>query len=314
VFGKHNLHSNKRGKRSFFKKETKKANRMEKIFNILLSDRTKEASEKVILTIAIISFIVHLIIILLVHLNLIHIESNLISSPIAAIYTPFSFILVYEVYLLIYYLPRSITIYVGKQYEIITLIIIRRLFKDLANLNLSSAWFETKSDLQFTYDVFASIILFYFISVFYKSIKKRETPVAGVQENLQENIKYFVLIKKGIAALLVPVLLMIAISSFYMWSVSELSFKNINSVFFDEFFTILIIADVMLLLTSFFYSDKFHKIMRNSGFVISTILIRLSFSVDGLVNTVLIIGAVSFGLLMNLIHNQYEKNAQDQKF
>jgi hypothetical protein len=297
-----------------FKKETKKANRMEKIFNILLSDRTKEVSERIILTIAIISFIVHLIIILLVHLNLIHIESNLISSPIAAIYTPFSFILVYEVYLLIYYLPRSITIYVGKQYEIITLIIIRRLFKDLANLNLSSAWFETKSDLQFTYDVFASIILFYFISVFYKSIKKRETPVADVQENLQENIKYFVLIKKGIAALLVPVLLMIAISSFYMWSVSELSFKNINSVFFDEFFTILIIADVMLLLTSFFYSDKFHKIMRNSGFVISTILIRLSFSVDGLVNTVLIIGAVSFGLLMNLIHNQYEKNAQDRKF
>ncbi|MFZ4476353.1 MAG: hypothetical protein ACOYPR_14250, partial [Saprospiraceae bacterium] len=90
---------------------------MEKIFNTLLSDRTKEVSERIILTIAIISFIVHLIIILLVHLNLIHIESNLISSPIAAIYTPFSFILVYEVYLLIYYLPRSITIYVGKQYE-----------------------------------------------------------------------------------------------------------------------------------------------------------------------------------------------------
>jgi hypothetical protein len=287
---------------------------MEKIFNLLLSDRTKEASEKVILSIAIISFIVHLIIILLVHLNLIHIESNLTSSPIAAIYTPFSFILVYEVYLLIYYLPRSITIYVGKQYEIITLIIIRRLFKDLANLNLSPEWFENKSDLQFTYDVLATVILFYLIAVFYKSIKKRDAPAPGNQEDLQNNIKYFVIIKKGIAALLVPVLLIIAISSFYMWSISELSFKNINSVFFDEFFTILIIADVMLLLTSFFYSDKFQKIMRNSGFVISTILIRLSFSVDGLINTVLIISAVSFGLLMNLIHNQYEKNAQDHKF
>lgn len=287
---------------------------MEKIFNLLLSDRTKEASEKVILTIAIISFIVHLFIILLVHLNFIHIESNLISSPIAAIYTPFSFILVYEVYLLIYFLPRSITIYVGKQYEIITLIIIRRLFKDLANLNLSSAWFEINSDLQFTYDVFASIILFYFIALFYKSIKKKEAAVTSTHENLQENIKYFVLIKKGIAALLVPVLLIIAIYSFYMWSVSRLSFKSINSIFFDEFFTILIIADVLLLLTSFFYSDKFHKIMRNSGFVISTILIRLSFSVEGLINTVLIISAVSFGLLMNLIHNQYEKNEKDRKF
>lgn len=287
---------------------------MERIFNILLSDRTKEVSERIILTIAIISFIVHLFIIMLVHLNFIHIESNLVSSPIAAIYTPFSFILVYEVYLLIYYLPRSITIYVGKQYEIITLIIIRRLFKDLANLNLSSAWFEINSDLQFTYDVLASVILFYFIALFYKSIKKKETTVTGVQENLQENIKYFVLIKKGVAALLVPVLLIIAIYSFAMWSISKLSFKSINSIFFDEFFTILIIADVILLLTSFFSSDKFHKIMRNSGFVISTILIRLSFSVDGLINTILIISAVTFGLLMNLIHNQYEKNAQDNKF
>ncbi len=287
---------------------------MERIFNILLSDRTKEVSERIILTIAIISFIVHLFIIMLVHLNFIHIESNLVSSPIAAIYTPFSFILVYEVYLLIYYLPRSITIYVGKQYEIITLIIIRRLFKDLANLNLSSAWFEINSDLQFTYDVLASVILFYFIALFYKSIKRKETTVTGVQENLQENIKYFVLIKKGVAALLVPVLLIIAIYSFAMWSISKLSFKSINSIFFDEFFTILIIADVILLLTSFFSSDKFHKIMRNSGFVISTILIRLSFSVDGLINTILIISAVTFGLLMNLIHNQYEKNAQDNKF
>jgi len=75
-----------------------------------------------------------------------------------------------------------------------------------------------------------------------------------------------------------------------------------------QFFTILILVDVVLLLLSFFYTDQFHKIIRNSGFVISTILIRLSFGVDGLMNDVTIILAVVFGVLIIAIHNGYEKN------
>jgi hypothetical protein len=63
-------------------------------------------------------------------------------------------------------------------------------------------------------------------------------------------------------------------------------------------------------LLSFFYTDSFHKIIRNSGFIISTILIRMSFGVTGLMNTVLIVTAVLFGLLILLIHNQYEKHLE----
>jgi hypothetical protein len=47
--------------------------------------------------------------------------------------------------------------------------------------------------------------------------------------------------------------------------------------------------------------------MRNSGFVISTILIRMSFGVSGLISTVLIVAAVLFGLAIIKIHNKYEK-------
>jgi hypothetical protein len=92
-----------------------------------------------------------------------------------------------------------------------------------------------------------------------------------------------------------------------------LEFTNINNVFFDEFFNILIIIDVLLLLASFFYSDKFYKIMRNSGFVISTILIKISFSSDGMIGNTLIISSVIFGYLMLIIHNLYEKNAVPNK-
>ena len=84
---------------------------LEKLYQKLLSEKTKDKSEKVILWIALVSFIIHLVIIGLIHFNIIGIQepSNLLKNPIAAIYTPFSFILVYEVYLLIYYLPKSKT-------------------------------------------------------------------------------------------------------------------------------------------------------------------------------------------------------------
>lgn len=87
-----------------------------------------------------------------------------------------------------------------------------------------------------------------------------------------------------------------------------LVFETINNLFFDEFFTVLILVDVVLLLISFFYTDKFHKIIRNSGFVVSTILIRMSFGVSGLISTILIVLAVLFGLAIIIIHNKFEKN------
>jgi hypothetical protein len=70
---------------------------------------------------------------------------------------------------------------------------------------------------------------------------------------------------------------------------------------------------VVLLLFSFFYTDQFHKIIRNSGFVISTILIRMSFGVSGLISTVLIVVAVLFGLAIITIHNKYEANPLPEK-
>ena len=87
------------------------------------------------------------------------------------------------------------------------------------------------------------------------------------------------------------------------------SIKDVNKIFFDDFFTILILIDVLLLLFSFLHTDKFSKVIRNSGFIISTILIKLSFGAEGILNTILIVVAVSFGIVILSIHNQYEKIA-----
>ena len=284
------------------------------LFQKLLSDKTRTTTEKIILNIALLSFFVHLLIIYLLKFNVIEFSSDteLLNNPISAIYTPFSFILIYEVYLLIYYLPKSFTTYITKQYEIITLIIIRKLFKDLSSLELSSNWFEIKGDLQFTYDLIASLLLFFFIYLFQKQGKKKVKQLV----NLNLDIEKFVKKKRLIAVILVPLFLFMALDTLLKWSngmsitTNEFpSLESINNLFFDQFFTVLILVDVVLLLISFFYTDQFHKIIRNSGFIISTILIRMSFGVSGLINTILILVAVLFGLAILTIHNKYEKNS-----
>ena len=289
----------------------------EALFQKFLSEKNKEKSERIILNVAIISFIVHLLIIGLVNFNFIQIDepSNLLENPIAAIYTPFSFILVYEVYLLIYYLPKSTSIYVSKQYEIITLILFRRLFKDLSDLKLQADWFHNKSDLQFTFDLITAIVLFYLIYLFHVYRRKINKSLI-LKEPYSERISKFINIKKWIAIMLVPILVFISFYSLIHWSfglfqvgaTETISFKNINNIFFEQFFTILIITDVFLLLFSFFHTDDFHKVIRNSGFIISTILLRISFSVDGIINNLLIVTAVVFGLIIILIHNKFEKH------
>jgi len=283
------------------------------LFNRLLSENTREKVEKVILYIALLSFFIHLAAIYLLKFGFLDLslDSELLKSPISAVYTPFSFILIYEVYLLIYYLPKSFTTYITKQYEIITLIIIRKLFKDLSGLELTANWFEIKGDLQFTYDLVASLLLFYLIFLFQKEGKQKIVQETGIKPAIEGFVKK----KKLIAVVLVPLFFFMALYTIINWSTGfsfssdELApFESINNLFFDEFFTILILVDVVLLLISFFYSNQFHKIIRNSGFVISTILIRMSFGVSGLISTILIVTAVLFGLAIIAIHNKYEKN------
>ncbi len=288
----------------------------ELLYAKLLDEKTKKLSEKIIINIAIISFILHLAVIALNDLNLLGngISGDMFTNPISAIYTPFSFILVYEVYLLIYYLPKSMTIYIGKQYEIIMLIVIRRLYKDLSNISLDGNWFESSENLQFVYDIGATVILFFLIHFFYRMNKFRVRKLLKLTETKPELIR-FIKLKKAIAVFLVPTFLIIAFFNVYKWGVQVSEFSqglvsglDVNSVFFDDFFTVLILVDVLLVLFSFAHTDKFNKVIRNSGFVISTILVKLSFSVTGLQNVLLIIAAVGFGVVILWIHKLFEQN------
>lgn len=271
----------------------------------VFSSSNQKKIEIATLWLSVIGFIIHLILIYAKKFNWFHIpfEANLLIDPISAIYTPFSIILVYEIYLLVVNLPRSFTNSVSKQFEIISLILIRRIFADIPQIDLKANWLNTPENLQLICDVFGVLILFYLIFLFNKG--RLRLP----KKPLNPNIKNFVCSKKAVSLILLPILIITSLFSVYYW-ISELISNNtssdINSIFYNEFFTILILADVFILLLSFQYTERYSQLIRNTGFVICTILIRLSFGVYGLTNVILIISSVAFGLLILTIYNLEE--------
>ena len=271
----------------------------------VFSSSNQKKIEIATLWLSVIGFIIHLILIYAKKFNWFHIpfEANLLIDPISAIYTPFSIILVYEIYLLVVNLPRSFTNSVSKQFEIISLILIRRIFADIPQIDLKANWLNTPENLQLICDVFGVLILFYLIFLFNKG--RLRLP----KKPLNPNIKNFVCSKKAVSLILLPILIITSLFSVYYW-ISELISNNtssdINSIFYNEFFTILILADVFILLLSFQYTERYSQLIRNTGFVICTILIRLSFGVYGLTNIILIVSSVAFGLLILTIYNLEE--------
>ena len=275
----------------------------------LFSESNVRLFEKNIMFLAIGGFIIHLILILFetqYGVDLFSAKTNLSSNPISALYTPFTFILVYEAFLLIYYLPRSFTTSVAKEYEIISLVLIRKIFKDIPNLDLNNNDILNPNNIQLLYDLSAVIIIFYMIYLFKKTwhdIPKKET---------KKNLERFISYKKLLSVLLLPTLLLLCIYNFADWfnsvfyNISVFS-GNIDGVFFKDFFTILILVDVLILLLSLQYTERYSQLIRNTGFIISTILLRLSFGVDGLLSIVLLLLGVVFGLIILKIYKLAER-------
>lgn len=280
------------------------------VFEKVFSDSNLKTFEKIILFLATAGFIIHLVLILLNnkgYVNLSFFQGSLFVNPISAIYTPFSFILIYEAFLLIYYLPRSFTTSIAKQFEIMSLILIRKIFKDIPDVDLSDNWILNENNLQLIYDLTGVLIVFYLIYMFKKL--KENLPKLPVHQNLERFLGY----KRLISLLLIPTLIVLCVFSFIEWYgavfIGGENTPNIDYLFFVEFFGILILVDVFILLISFQYTERYSQLVRNTGFIISTILLRLSFNAVGLTSIILLISGIVFGLIILYIYNKMERTS-----
>ncbi|MDR2424869.1 MAG: hypothetical protein LBD59_09135 [Prevotellaceae bacterium] len=276
---------------------------IEKIYPILLSPAKKTFIEIVFFRLAIAFFILDSLLIALVYLGVVPASIYChrgMPNPLSIIYTPFSILLLYEVYLLIFFLPHSITTYLGKQYEIITLILVRKLFYDIPQLLTPEAYNE-KNILHLLVSLGGLIALCGLIFCFYRLAQNREKHSFSYSNAIYER---FVARKKALSIVLVLIFFFLFIKSF--WELSKLHISTVDDValgirqmsntFFNDFFVVLILIEVLLLLFTFSFSDKFSKVVRNSGFIISTMLLKLSFRAEENTTVFIMLIATVFGV------------------
>jgi hypothetical protein len=273
----------------------------------IFSEKSVKTIEKYAVFFALSGFFVHLFIIFLWNVGIIDhaVFDKFSGNYITAIYTPFSFLLIFEVFLLLVYLPKSFTKSIAKQFEIMLLIVLRNIFKDISYFDMKHLTDNLISSHDLLYDMICVLFLFFLIGVFYK-LKKKQPKIDSHGEILN-----FINIKKAICLFMVPVMILMILFTFGNWFWEVLSYhelqafplNDVNNVFYEIFFTILIFIDVFILIISFLYTHYYSQLVRNSGFVISTILIRFSFSAPHLTSLIFIVSSVIFSVVILLIYN-----------
>lgn len=265
-------------------------------FDSLFNTQKVRKVELIILRVAVVAFLLHLLVIYLG--NNFNYFSHFQHSYLKAIYTPFSFILFYEVILLVIIIPKSISEFIGKQFEVITLITLRSFFHDIADLDLkNSIQIYNPEFISLLYDLGAALLMLAFTILYYKIYNKnRKADISG-------ELKDFINIKKLVSLCMIFILLLLSVSSLYQWSAEMLqairldkNYPDPNTVFYTDFFSIMIFVDVLLLIISFIYHFSFFTIFRNASFIITTILIRMSLTIEKPMNYVVVLIGFLFAI------------------
>ena len=219
---------------------------------------------------AIIGLIFHLLMWIAYQTEIISVSAgsaSLLDSPLDALYTPFSTA-------------------VGKQFEIVTLLVVRDIFKRLSEIEFNGDW-TVDSELKLVV-----IECFTFLTLFTTSLIYRANSSTEAKDDATNiELSNFVSNKQKIALFLLATYALIAAFSFTNWaiSVSEGDGSVTREIFFLDFFTVLILADILILLISYGYSTDFTNLARNTGFILSTVVLRVAIGAGGLSSMILFV-------------------------
>ncbi|MFM7839767.1 MAG: hypothetical protein ACKO6K_09380, partial [Chitinophagaceae bacterium] len=179
-------------------------------FDVFFSEKMIRKVEVWILRIAVFAFLLHLLLIFLG--NHWSVFQNVQHSYLKAIYTPFSFILFYEVFLLVIIIPQSISEFIGKQFEVITLITLRSFFHDIADFSYTSpVQLNDPRYMSLLYDLLSALAMLGLTILYYRLYQHNRKAEGGAE------LKDFINIKKMVSLGMIFTLLGLSISSFYMW-------------------------------------------------------------------------------------------------
>jgi len=233
---------------------------------------------------------------LLAHFRLI----PFVAGRFFAIELAFGVLLLAEVIGLVFTLSHSVADSVGKQFEIVSLILLRNSFKEMGHLPLETAWNATTllDLLPLLADALGAVVIFLITGLFYKAQKH-----VRITSSSEEQLNFIVLKKLVAVALLATFGLLAVYDLLDFFRTSH--YQNL----FNVYYTILIFTDVLILIISLRYSNLYLHLFRYSSFALATVVLRLSLSAPKYYNVLLSVAAGLFVLLVANAYNVLNKRA-----
>jgi hypothetical protein len=286
----------------------------------IFSENNKAALKRLAIKVSIAGFAIHLVMVFLSR-ELSHpplIISAVGRNYLSAIATPFSFILFYEVLTLIAALPASTTQSIANQFEVVSLIFIRDVFKDIAAAG-QEGWRHEQlhQALPLFLDMCSGLAMFLLVAIFQYIALKRVTRTGAAE--LSAGVKKFIAQKKLVAIALTVLLLSMA--AYNLGIVMVHTCRSLragsgiipepNAFFYNDVFTVMIFTDVLILILSLVVSGRYEMVFRNAAFVLSIILLRFSLTEDRPHGAPLALFAMAFGILTLLVFNFHSRIRTD---
>ena len=215
-----------------------------------------------------------------------------------AVHAAFMIILVLEVISLIFVLPCSFSRSLGKQFEILSLILIRNAFKELSYFS-EPIIYEGNVDkiLHILANGFGALLIFALLGVYYKIQKRSE------EDARQIDLYGFVAAKKAISLLL---LLSFILTGSYSLYQTVMGIEHHD--FLNDFYTLLILTDILIVLVSQCFHPSAKMIFRNSVYALATLMIRIALVAPVYYNVLLGTAAIGFAILLSLVsHHLFQQ-------
>ncbi|GAB6192869.1 hypothetical protein JCM39068_26180 [Desulfocastanea catecholica] len=209
-----------------------------------------------------------------------------------AVQAAFTVVLILEVISLVFTIPCSFSRSVGKQFEILALILMRNAFKELSYFPEPITFLgNEQAVLHILSDGFGALLIFALLGYYY-TVQPRAT-----DDKMQPADLYsFVAAKKGIALILLSIFIYMGINS----ALATLA-GTAHIDYLHGFYTLLILTDILVVLISQCYQPSFYAVFRNSGFALSTLIIRIALAAPPFYNVLLGLAAALFAILLTLV-------------
>lgn len=207
----------------------------------------------------------------------------------------FTLLLFFEVLSLVFTLARSVSFSVGKQFEILSLILVRQTFKEFTRFPEPVTWEHVRpAILDMAAVAFGALLIFVVLGFYYRF--QRHLPISADPDERWS----FVASKKLTALALLAVF-----GALGLWDLRRAALGQDSYPFFETFYTVLIFADVLLVLLSLRYSSTYAIVFRNSGFAVSTVFLRLALTSPHHIKALMGLLAALFALSLTLAYNRF---------